>query len=86
MPDLKQGQTRDYIGYAGKPPHANWPDQARIAVNFCINFEEGGERSILEGDVQSETRISDVAVEPKIGDRDLNIEHSYEYGSRVRFG
>ena len=79
------GPTRDFIGYAGEPPRANWPNGARIAVNFCINYEEGGERSVLEGDAHSETRISDVTVPPVIGGRDLNIEHSYEYGSRVGY-
>jgi peptidoglycan/xylan/chitin deacetylase (PgdA/CDA1 family) len=78
-------QSRNFIGYADNPPHAKWPDDSRIAVNFCINYEEGGERSILEGDRQSESRISDVAVAPRIGGRDLNIEHSYEYGSRVGY-
>lgn len=79
------GPSRDLIGYNNRPPLANWPGGARVAVNFCINFEEGAERSIMEGDGQSETRISDVAVAPIIGGRELNIEHSYEYGSRVGY-
>lgn len=77
--------TRDFIGYGNDLPHAQWPDGARIAVNFCINYEEGGERCILDGDAQSEVRLSDVAVEAKMGGRDLNIESSYEYGSRVGY-
>ncbi len=77
--------SRDFIGYADQPPHANWPGGARVAVNFCINYEEGAERSILNGDRQSEVRLSDVAVEGRIGRRELNIEHSYEYGSRVGY-
>lgn len=79
------GPTRDFLGYADAPPFADWPDGARIVVNFCINYEEGGELSILEGDAHSETRISDVAVPPIEGGRDLNIESSYEYGSRVGY-
>jgi len=79
------GPSRDFIGYADEPPLADWPGGARVAVNFCINFEEGGERSVLEGDAHSETRISDVVVPPVMGGRDLNIEHSYEYGSRVGY-
>lgn len=79
------GPTRDLIGYNNRPPLANWPGGARVAVNFCINFEEGAERSIMEGDGQSETRLSDVVVAPIIGGRELNIEHSYEYGSRVGY-
>lgn len=85
MKQIKTGPSRDFIGYADTPPQADWSGGARIAVNFCINYEEGGERSILEGDGQSETRISDVAVAPKIGGRELNIEHSYEYGARVGY-
>lgn len=79
------GPSRDFIGYAGNPPQADWPGRARIAVNFCINYEEGGERSVLEGDTQSETRISDVVVPPVLGGRELNIEQSYEYGARVGY-
>lgn len=79
------GPTRDLTGYNNHPPLANWPGGARVAVNFCINFEEGGERSIMEGDGQSETRLSDVSVAPVIGGRELNIEHSYEYGSRIGY-
>lgn len=77
--------SRDFIGYCDKPPHANWPGGARIAVNFCINYEEGAELSVLNGDRRSEVRISDVKVEQRQNARDLNIESSYEYGSRVGY-
>lgn len=77
--------TRDFIGYADAPPQVEWPGGARVAVNFCLNYEEGGELCILNGDDRSEQRISDVAVESLIGRRDLNIESSYEYGSRVGY-
>jgi len=77
--------TRDFIGYAGHPPAVVWPGEARVAVNFCINYEEGGELSVLNGDDRSEVRISDVAVPARLGRRDLNIESSYEYGSRVGY-
>lgn len=77
--------TRDFIGYADQPPEVVWPDAARIAVNFCINYEEGGELCVLNGDDRSEVRVSDVAVQARIGGRDLNIESSYEYGSRVGY-
>ena len=59
------------------------PGEARVAVNFCINYEEGGELCILNGDDRSEVRISDVAAEARIGRRDLNVQSSYKYGSRV---
>lgn len=77
--------TRDFIGYGNEYPRNTWPNEARIAVNFCINYEEGGELCILNGDDRSETRVSDVAVDTRIGRRDLNIESSYEYGSRVGY-
>ena len=77
--------TRDLIGYANQPPAVVWPGEARIAVNFCINYEEGGELCILNGDDRSEMRVSDVAVQSRIGRRDLNIESSYEYGARVGY-
>ena len=77
--------TRDLIGYADQPPAVIWPSEARIAVNFCINYEEGGELCILNGDDRSEARLSDVAVESRLGGRDLNSESSYEYGSRVGY-
>jgi allantoinase len=76
---------RDFIGYADQPPKVVWPNEARVAINFCINYEEGGELCILNGDDRSEERISDVAVTSRIGKRDLNIESSYEYGSRVGY-
>ena len=77
--------TRDFIGYWSKPPRVAWPGGARIAVNFCINYEEGGELCILNGDDRSEVRLSDVEVAARPGRRDLNIESSYEYGSRVGY-
>jgi allantoinase len=77
--------TRDLIGYADAPPLVQWPGGARVAVNFVINYEEGGELNVLEGDATSEARISDVAVTSRMGERDLNIESSYEYGARVGY-
>jgi len=77
--------TRDFIGYADRPPQVAWPGDARVAVNFCINYEEGGELCVLNGDDRSEVRLSDVAVVTRPGGRDLNIESSYEYGSRVGY-
>ena len=54
--DLKTG--RDFIGYGGRPPHAAWPNEARIAVQFVLNYEEGGERSVTDGDAHAETFLS----------------------------
>jgi putative urate catabolism protein len=75
---------RDLIGYGAKPPHANWPGQARIAVQFVLNYEEGGENSILHGDAASESFLSEmVSAQPYPGQRHLSMESLYEYGSRV---
>jgi putative urate catabolism protein len=80
------GYPRDLVGYADKAPHPRWPGGGRIAVNFVLNYEEGGERSVLHGDACSETRLADLfAAAPVRGARDLNIESAYEYGSRVGF-
>ena len=76
---------RDLVGYADKAPHPRWPGGGQIAVNFVLNYEEGGERSVLHGDACSETRLADVLAAPVQGARDLNIESAYEYGSRVGF-
>jgi peptidoglycan/xylan/chitin deacetylase (PgdA/CDA1 family) len=85
MTEPPQIPTRDFIGYRNQPPEVVWPGAARIAVNFCINYEEGGELCVLNGDDRSEARLSDVAVEARIGRRDLNSESSYEYGARVGY-
>ena len=77
---------RDMVGYAGKPPHAKWPNEARIAVQFVINYEEGGENNILHGDAASEAFLSEiVGAQPWPGQRHMNMESIYEYGSRAGF-
>ncbi|MEO0618743.1 MAG: polysaccharide deacetylase family protein [Pseudomonadota bacterium] len=85
MAEIFATPSQDFIGFGDQPPQIAWPGGARIAVNFCINYEEGGERSVLNGDDRSEERLSDVAVESRMGRRDLNIEQSYEYGARVGY-
>ncbi len=77
---------RDMIGYGAKPAKANWPDSARIALNFVINYEEGGENNILHGDAASEAFLSEiVGAEQWLGQRHMNMESIYEFGSRVGF-
>ena len=76
---------RDLVGYGRTPPEAKWPKDARIAVNFCLNYEEGAERHIDHGDGQSESILHEVGGDARIGDRDLNSESMYEYGSRAGF-
>ncbi len=71
------------IGYGGQPPYAGWPNDARVALNFVVNYEEGAEYNVLNEDGQSETLLSDAGtVAPRLGTRDLNVESGYEYGSR----
>ncbi|MFP1132537.1 allantoinase PuuE [Asticcacaulis sp. W401b] len=77
---------RDLIGYGPTPPNAQWPNGARIAVQFVINYEEGGENSILNGDRGSEAFLSEmVGAQSHIGARAMAMESLYEYGARAGF-
>ncbi len=77
---------RDLIGYGRNPPDPQWPGRARVAVQFVVNYEEGGERSILHDDPESEAFLSDVlGAAPWPGQRHMNVESMYEYGSRAGF-
>jgi putative urate catabolism protein len=77
---------RDLVGYGQFPPDPQWPNQSRIAVQFVINYEEGGESCILHGDQAAEAFLSEViGAEPLQGVRHMNIESIYEYGSRAGF-
>jgi allantoinase len=77
---------RDLIGYGQNPPDPRWPGRARVAVQFVINYEEGGESSILHGDPASESFLSDVlGAQPWPGRRHMNVESMYEYGARPGF-
>lgn len=76
---------RDLAGYGAERPDPQWPGGARVAVNFCINYEEGAELCVLNGDDRSETRVSDLVVPGRTGARDLNMESNYEFGSRVGY-
>jgi OHCU decarboxylase len=77
---------RDLVGYGRTPPHPHWPGGARIAVQFVMNYEEGGENCILHGDAASEAFLSEiVGAAPWPGQRHMNMESIYEYGSRVGF-
>jgi putative urate catabolism protein len=88
-PQLPAGYAdypRDMVGYGAEPPHPRWPGNARIALQFVVNYEEGGESSILHGDAASEAFLSEiVAAQPLAGVRNMNMESIYEYGSRAGF-
>lgn len=75
---------RDLIGYGPTPPNAAWPGGARVAVQFVMNYEEGGESAILHGDAASEAFLSEiVGAQAWEGQRHMSMESIYEYGSRV---
>ncbi|MEM9188346.1 MAG: allantoinase PuuE [Myxococcota bacterium] len=75
---------RDLVGYGAEPPHAQWPGDARIALSFVINYEEGGENSVLHGDPASEAFLSEiVGAKPFQGARHMSMESIYEYGARA---
>jgi allantoinase len=75
--------ARDFHGYGATPPHAQWPGGARIAININLNFEAGGERSMLEGDGTSEHNLSDTGFRAYPGHRSPIMESVFEYGPRV---
>jgi len=74
---------RDLIGYGRTPPHANWPNGARVALQFVLNYEEGGENSVLHGDAASETFLSEIIGAAAFPARHMSMESLYEYGSRA---
>ncbi|MGC3965669.1 MAG: allantoinase PuuE [Rhodocyclaceae bacterium] len=74
---------RDLIGYGERPPLADWPDGARVAVQFVLNYEEGGENCVLHGDAGSEQFLSEIIGAAAYPDRHMSMESIYEYGSRV---
>ncbi len=77
---------RDLSGYGAQPPAANWPGGAHVAVQFVVNYEEGGENCLLHGDQASEAFLSEtVGAEPWPGQRNWNMETIYDYGARAGF-
>ena len=80
-------RPRDLIGYGGTRPQAAWPGNARVAVSFVLNYEEGGERSVADGDPHAETYLTPeiVGLAPKPG-RNLSVEDHFEYGTALVHG
>lgn len=77
---------RDLIGYGERPPSADWPDGAKIALQFVVNYEEGGERCLLHGDNESEAFLSEIVGAAPFPDaRHMNMESLYDYGGRAGF-
>lgn len=85
MTESSSQYPRDMIGYGRRPPKVVLPEKARIAVQFVVNYEEGGENSVLDGDAASETFLSDIIGAQPFTDRHMSMESLYEYGSRVGF-
>jgi len=83
---MPERYLRDMVGYGRTTPDPKWPNRARLAVQFVINYEEGGENCILHGDDVAEAFLSEIiGAEPLSGVRHMNIESIYEYGSRAGF-
>lgn len=82
--NAENAMLRDFEGYGRKPPHAGWPNNARIAVNVVINVEEGSEASVPDGDSNTETGLTETGG-PAFPGRDLGAESMFEYGSRAGF-
>jgi putative urate catabolism protein len=83
-PRVSSDYPRDLVGYGPRPPKAKWPGGARVALNFVLNYEEGGENAILHGDRASEAFLSEiVGAQALEGVRHMSMESLYEYGSRV---
>ena len=78
-----EAYPRDLIGYGRDVPHARWPDGARIAVQFVLNYEEGGENNVLHGDPASEQFLSEIVGAAAYPARHMSMESIYEYGSRA---
>jgi putative urate catabolism protein len=81
--DATHSYPRDLKGYGDNPPHPQWPNGARIAVQFVLNYEEGGENAVLHGDATSETFLSELFAPSAYPNRHMSMEGIYEYGSRV---
>jgi allantoinase len=77
---------RDFVGYAGKPPNPQWPNGARLAINFVVNYEEGSEASMQDGEGFTETALTEASTSASdVRGRDLGGEAMFEFGSRVGF-
>jgi allantoinase len=83
MTSTNHHYPRDLVGYGRNPPHAQWPGKAKIAVQFVLNYEEGGENSVLHGDKASEQFLSEIIGAAAFEARHLSMESIYEYGSRA---
>jgi len=80
---VSKDYPRDLVGYGANPPHPHWPGDARLAISFVLNYEEGGERCVLHGDDESEAFLSEMpGAQALPGVHHMSMESIYEYGSR----
>jgi allantoinase len=83
---MSEPYPRDLVGYGARPPNPNWPNGARLALSIVLNYEVGGEASVLHGDPASETYLHEVpGLAPLRDERNLSVESVYEYGARAGF-
>ncbi len=82
---MKKKYPRDLIGYGSKNINVKWPNNAKLALQFVLNYEEGGEKCVLHGDKTSEVFLSEIIGAQPVKGRNLNMESIYEYGSRRGF-
>ena len=86
-PHILAGDTehpRDFLGYGPNPPDPRWPGGARLALSFVLNYEEGGENTVLNGDRGSEVYLQEVpGGTPTLGERAITVETQYDYGARA---
>ena len=82
---MKKNYPRNMVGYGSKIPTIKWPNDAKLALQIVLNYEEGSENSVLHGDKTSETFLSEIIGAQPIKGRQINMESLYEYGSRRGF-
>ena len=82
---MKKNYPRNMIGYGSKTPHIKWPNNAKLALQIVLNYEEGSENCVLHGDKTSETFLSEIIEAQPIKGRHINMESFYEYGARRGF-
>ena len=82
---MSETYDRDLVGYGAHPPNPNWPGEARLAINFVMNYEEGSEPSVQDGESFTETGLTDAQGVDGVNGRDLAGEGMFAYGSRVGF-
>jgi allantoinase len=83
---MDDSRPRDLVGYGRHRPQADWPGGARLALSFVLNYEEGGERNVMDGDPHAEIYLTpEITGVPPVNRRNYSVEDLFEYGSRAGF-